>query len=213
MGNPGQQLKKLRLYFNMTQLEFAEAVSVKRNNISMIESGRNKPTFDLISDICGVFNLTADYFLSDDNPESFEEYFANINTKRKDILNVTTDKKAILNSSKEGVDVSANDLNNMLTQLANSSLLYLEFHLSDILLNLKLLQESLTKHSFDRKEFEKSHNTIMLIAKKMKADLKNKEISTKDLINGLLTLDEGIRVYLDSIRDLSKELYLHNSHL
>ena len=88
MGNPGLQLKKLRLYFNMTQLEFAEAVSIKRNSVSMIESGRNKPTFDLISDICGLFNLTADYFLSDDNPESFKEFFNDIKILRKDTNNV-----------------------------------------------------------------------------------------------------------------------------
>lgn len=87
MGSPGKQLKKLRIYFGLTQEEFAKTISVKRNNISMIESERNRPTFDLIADVCGVFNLPADYFLSEDNPESFSEYFDDIKIRRKDILN------------------------------------------------------------------------------------------------------------------------------
>ncbi|MDB5029712.1 helix-turn-helix transcriptional regulator [Mucilaginibacter sp.] len=69
------QLKRLRQYFNITQDEFAEKIGVKRNSISMIESGRNKPTFEMIGDICKAFNISADYFLLDEEPNAGATYF------------------------------------------------------------------------------------------------------------------------------------------
>ncbi|WP_295795156.1 helix-turn-helix transcriptional regulator [Mucilaginibacter sp.] len=119
MSNPGLQLKKLRLYFNMTQSDFADAVSIKRNNISMIESGRNKPTFELISTICETFNLTADYFLSEDNPEKFDEFFNDISIKRKNIIN---DKSERLIERREQKTIFNK------TYVDNDAPLYLELH-------------------------------------------------------------------------------------
>ncbi|MBS1525094.1 MAG: helix-turn-helix transcriptional regulator [Bacteroidetes bacterium] len=208
MGNASKQLKKLRLYLKMTQEEFANAVSSKRNSIAMIESGKNKPTFDLISDICGAFNLTADYFLSDDNPEGFSENLS----YSKYGENVTNSDTMIAGSKVRpvpGSSVFEDTVKQSLTLLANSSLLYLEFHLSDIRLNLKLLQESLTGHAFNRAEYEKAQKRIIIKIQELKSLLKSEQLTTESLLKGLVRFDESIRDYLDEIRELSKELYLN----
>jgi transcriptional regulator with XRE-family HTH domain len=86
----GLQTKKLRTYCNLTQEEFAGLVKSKRNSIAMIESGRNKPTFELIADMCAVFNISADYFLTEENPANYASYIrlsTGWGNKETDILN------------------------------------------------------------------------------------------------------------------------------
>ncbi|MDP9076265.1 MAG: helix-turn-helix transcriptional regulator [Bacteroidota bacterium] len=131
----------------MTQSEFADAVSIKRNNVSMIESGRNKPTFDLISDICSVFNLTADYFLADDEPESFKDFFNDIKVKRKNILNdnIINDKK-IISKSNPAVNKSYAD---------NDAPLYLELHAQ------KKIGLAFMKGKDDRSKIYQNLNTLL----------------------------------------------------
>ncbi|MET4080100.1 transcriptional regulator with XRE-family HTH domain [Pedobacter sp. UYP30] len=87
MSNAGNQLKKLRTYFEFTQKEFAEITGTKRNSITMIESERNKPTFELIETMCVKFNLSADYFLSDDNPDVYKHNFELIKITKNDNKN------------------------------------------------------------------------------------------------------------------------------
>ena len=72
MNGAGEQIKRLRLYLKLTQEEFAKALNYKRNSISMIESNRNKPTFELITSICITYNIPAEYFFHDDNPASIK---------------------------------------------------------------------------------------------------------------------------------------------
>lgn len=209
MGNAGQQLKKLRIYLNLTQEEFGNAVSVKRNSIAMIESGKNKPTFELISDICGVFNLTADYFLSDDNPESFSEYLAYSKVKGKVTNNDKESKREISKSADNGASLIEAKIREPLMLLANSSLLYIEFHLSDILLNLKLLRENALNKPFDRTAYEKNQKKIAAQILQMKSLLKSDQLKSESLLKSLVQFDEAIRDYLDEIREVSKELHLN----
>jgi transcriptional regulator with XRE-family HTH domain len=96
-----------------------------------------------------------------------------------------------------------------LSVLANSNLLYLEFHLTDILLNLKLLRESVTGKSFNRTDYEKTQENIAVIIKDLKSQLKSDKVSNKSLLESLVGFDEAIRYCLDEIRELSKEVYLN----
>ncbi len=229
MGNPGLQIKKLRQYFNLTQDQFAVISGTKRNSIAMIESGRNKPTFELIADISTVFNLSADFFLSDDNPAAFESAFEFITIKKKgiennkseDILNVTVkhSNDVTVNRKKDKKnkelsllidDMSTDDINQSLVKVAQSNLLYIEFHLMDIELNLKLLREKLTGDKFDRKQYDESLKKITNACKTLKNVIKSGYTSNAAIVGFLLNQDELMRGLLDNIRELSKDLYLNN---
>jgi transcriptional regulator with XRE-family HTH domain len=89
MFNSSAQLKKLRAFLNLTQDEFADKINTKRNSISMIESGRNKPTFEMVADICRAFNISADYFLSDVNPD--KNLFIHVNADVEKVNNINSD--------------------------------------------------------------------------------------------------------------------------
>ena len=186
MFNSSAQLKRLRAFLNLTQDEFADKINTKRNSISMIESGRNKPTFEMIAAICKAFNISADYFLSDVDP----------------------DKKSTIHVNLGAENVNDIDIENYLTKLANLNLLYLEFYLSDIYINLKQVQQNITKVSFDRKEYEDRYQATKAQVKELKDLLKTERLTKKELVNGLLRFDEGIGFYLDAIRDLSKDILL-----
>jgi transcriptional regulator with XRE-family HTH domain len=162
---------------------FANELGIKTTVIYNILKNRNKPGFDLLLKICGKYNVNANWLLTGEG----EMYLGSISN---DII-------------------EKDSVKNILSRLANSQLLYIEFHLSDIQLNLKLLQESLTKQTFDRKEYEASQKNMLDLCKGLKAVLKSQIVTDKSLAESLLTFDEGIRIYLDSIRDLSKELYLN----
>ena len=51
------RIKQLRLALNMTQEEFASYIGVKRNTVSVYESGRNTPVTSVINLICSEFNV------------------------------------------------------------------------------------------------------------------------------------------------------------
>ncbi len=41
----------------------AEKVDISRNHLSNIERGREKPSFDLLIDLCNILRVTPDYLL------------------------------------------------------------------------------------------------------------------------------------------------------
>ncbi|MBD1385723.1 helix-turn-helix transcriptional regulator [Mucilaginibacter rigui] len=229
MYSPGTQLKKLRLLAGLTQEELASKLSIKRNNISMIESGRNNPTFDFITSVCGLFNVTADYFLTNDDPATYDTVLFVINgiknnaenvinnDKIGDYLNSNTDDN--LNSkkhtkktenSKKGASLNLDELNQGLTKVIQSNLLYLEFHLSDILLNLKFLNEKITGKKFDREDFEERAKSIKNMVVLLRDVLSSGHPTSKVLFNSLLNSEEAIRIMLDGIREQSKDLLLNS---
>jgi putative transcriptional regulator len=60
-------MKELREQNNLTQQDLAEKVSVSRQTIISLESGRYNPSIFLAYKIAGVFNLTIeDIFLFDE---------------------------------------------------------------------------------------------------------------------------------------------------
>ena len=110
-SSAGLQTKKLRIYCNLTQEEFASLVKSKRNSIAMIESGRNKPTFELVAEMCAVFNITADYFLTNDDPANYSEYLVlskGWNPEEKVILNNNYELEENLTFNDATIDVTKN---------------------------------------------------------------------------------------------------------
>lgn len=47
----------------LSQVAFAQKVSVKQSQVSEWLSGKAKPGYDILKQICLAFNVSADYFL------------------------------------------------------------------------------------------------------------------------------------------------------
>lgn len=52
----GERIKKVRKYFDLTQREFGERISIKQNSVAQIEMGRNTSDQTIFS-ICREFNI------------------------------------------------------------------------------------------------------------------------------------------------------------
>lgn len=55
------RIKELREKLGMSQTEFAENLSLKRNSISLIEVGKRNPSNRTILDICNKFNVSEEW--------------------------------------------------------------------------------------------------------------------------------------------------------
>jgi|GluameStandDraft_1065615.scaffolds.fasta_scaffold09492_5 Predicted transcriptional regulators len=59
----GRRIKLRRKELHIKQYELAEEVEVSNNHVSAIENGREKPSIDLLMDLCEKLEVTPDYFL------------------------------------------------------------------------------------------------------------------------------------------------------
>lgn len=59
----GKKVKELRLLYNQTQEELANALGVSKEFISMIESGKRLPGLETMSRLGKIFNKDTDFFL------------------------------------------------------------------------------------------------------------------------------------------------------
>lgn len=55
------RIKELRLALQLNQDEFAEKLNLKRNSITLIETGRRNPSERTIMDICREFDVNDDW--------------------------------------------------------------------------------------------------------------------------------------------------------
>lgn len=51
------RIKELRARFNLTQLELAQKVNVRRETIVFLEKGKYNPSLKLAYDIAQIFNM------------------------------------------------------------------------------------------------------------------------------------------------------------
>ena len=63
-----ERLKQLRKEKGMTQIDLANAIGVSNGTVAMWETGRRKPSFELLEKLSDVFDRRLDYILgaSDD---------------------------------------------------------------------------------------------------------------------------------------------------
>lgn len=59
----GQRMKQRRKELHITQIKLAEMTRTSNNHISSIENGREKPSLDLLMNICESLQTTPDYLL------------------------------------------------------------------------------------------------------------------------------------------------------
>lgn len=56
-----ERIKELRKKLKLTQQEFADALSIKRNTVATYEIGRNEPIDAVIALICKTFNVNEEW--------------------------------------------------------------------------------------------------------------------------------------------------------
>ena len=69
MNDLGRKLADKRKDLGLTQIEFAERMSVTRQTVSRWEAGAAMPDIDKIADIASILGVSCDYLLRDDAVE------------------------------------------------------------------------------------------------------------------------------------------------
>lgn len=188
-----QRIGVLIQHEKLTANSFATKLGIKATVVYNILKGRNKPSFDVLVKVMETFQISPSWLFTGEG-----------NIKKGAISN------DIIPDAKNDI-LDEEELTKALTKLANSDLLYLEFHLRDILINLRLLHEKATGESFDRNAVTPGYANIETIMSFMREGLKTGSVSNKNILNTLLDFDDLIRIYLDAIRSLSSQVYLHFS--
>lgn len=70
MSQLGNKIAQKRKMLGMTQIEFAEKLSVTRQTVSRWEAGIVMPDIDKIGDIASLLSVSCDYLLRDDTAEA-----------------------------------------------------------------------------------------------------------------------------------------------
>ena len=66
-----ERLKQLRKEKGMTQIDLAKAIGVSNGTVAMWETGRRKPSFELLDKLSEVFDRRLDYILgASDDPST-----------------------------------------------------------------------------------------------------------------------------------------------
>ncbi|WP_321835207.1 helix-turn-helix domain-containing protein [Clostridium butyricum] len=99
----GENIKRLRKEFNMTQKELADKLEISVSNVTKYEKEQLEPNLTILKKLCIVFNASADELLNSDiNSSTLSDDFINfvIHKYRLDI-NVSNisfkDKELLLN--------------------------------------------------------------------------------------------------------------------
>ena len=66
MNHMGEKIAAKRKACGLTQIEFAEKLSVTRQTVSRWEAGTVMPDIDKLSDIAAILGVSCDYLLKDD---------------------------------------------------------------------------------------------------------------------------------------------------
>ena len=78
------KVKELRTSKNLTQEQLAKRLGITRAAISAYESGIRTPSYDLLSKIANIFNITIDSLLGDTKSDVI------------DVLGINKDQRAII---------------------------------------------------------------------------------------------------------------------
>lgn len=64
-----EKIKKLRLAYNVSQVELAQSLGVSKQCVSNWENDNVQPSVDMLVKLAKYFNVTTDYLLDLDNAE------------------------------------------------------------------------------------------------------------------------------------------------
>jgi len=106
MNNLGSKIADMRKKTGMTQIEFAEKLSVTRQTVSRWEAGSVMPDIDKIADIASILGVSCDYLLKDENISPEPGSTASVGRLLKDICG----KQVKLNFCEGEADIDLFDL-------------------------------------------------------------------------------------------------------
>ena len=66
--NFGERLRNLRVSSGLTHREISEKTGISSGNFSKYESGKVKPSVEVLALLCQLFNVSADWFLFGEEP-------------------------------------------------------------------------------------------------------------------------------------------------
>lgn len=69
----GIRVKEIRNSLAMSQQSFADAIEVSKGMVSLIESGKKKPSRETVSKISNLGNVSADYVMGLSNYKNLDE--------------------------------------------------------------------------------------------------------------------------------------------
>lgn len=61
--NLGNNIKRRRQNLGMHQYELAERLGISPNHLSSLETGKTRPSFDLLCKLCAELNVSPDYLM------------------------------------------------------------------------------------------------------------------------------------------------------
>ena len=97
MTEIGSRTKKVRRVLGLTQLKFADSLSIDRSHVSKIESGKAEPSNKLVELICKTFEVNKIWLLDGKGPMSWNEDFT-----LKELEQFKSDPKSKLNTVNAG---------------------------------------------------------------------------------------------------------------
>lgn len=106
----GIRVKEIRNRLAMSQQSFADAIEVSKGMVSLIESGKKKPSRDTVTKISNLGKVSADYVIGLSNYKNLDEsQSSEVKTELQDMINkiekLDDDKqKLILNMIKGAVN-------------------------------------------------------------------------------------------------------------
>ena len=100
MNELGNKIARKRKELGLTQIEFAERLSVTRQTVSRWEAGTVLPDIDKIADIASLLGVSCDYLLKDEVAEETGAAFSGVSR----LLRSTQGKKVKLNFFEDEAD-------------------------------------------------------------------------------------------------------------
>ena len=110
MNHMGEKIAAKRKACGLTQIEFAEKLSVTRQTVSRWEAGTVMPDIDKLSDIASILGVSCDYLLKDDIGIDAETSAPAASAIPGKILSGIVGKKVKLNFCDDEIDVDLYDL-------------------------------------------------------------------------------------------------------
>lgn len=110
MDNLGIKIAAARKNIGMTQIEFAEKLSVTRQTVSRWEAGSVMPDIDKIPDIASILGVSCDHLLKDEKGVMEETSENNNSVSFGRLLKDIQGKKVKLNFCDDEADIDLYDL-------------------------------------------------------------------------------------------------------
>ena len=110
MNHMGEKIASKRKASGLTQIEFAEKLSVTRQTVSRWEAGTVMPDIEKISDIASILGVSCDYLLKDDMEIDDAPTATTPSTSIGTLLSGIVGKKVKLNLCEGETDIDLYDL-------------------------------------------------------------------------------------------------------